>query len=81
MAKLTLQEALHWIDTEPHHNGWAYGPHDNPEGMGLSGLTKRILIPSGLIPENYIRPSNFSKTGRLFELTDAGRAALAEHQP
>lgn len=70
----TPGQVARWLRDNEHHSGAASG--DGGGGLRLSGKTAALIIPAELCAGGWFRASNFDRTGRMFEPTEAGLAAI-----
>lgn len=85
MAKLINQhltvasstaDVMKWILANEHHRGWWTGPMEARTSFYLEGETARLRIPAAIHRPGMMRGADYEKTKRMYEPTDAGRAAL-----
>jgi hypothetical protein len=77
IAKTPL-DVVRWIDANSFHDG-AILKHKGVRGLRLAGHTAAIFISSELASsevDGLYEPSDFDLTGKMFQLTEAGRALL-----
>ncbi|WP_322996451.1 hypothetical protein [Castellaniella sp.] len=73
----TGPEAISWIIQNPHHEGYIRNLKNGSSALVLVGDGQSLVIPKGMTVD-LIRPSNFEKTGRMFEPTKEGWFELAK---
>lgn len=71
----TALDVANWIDRHSFFEGWitTRGGH---RGLALRGNECEIFIPNTIDVEGVYQPSEYDKTGKMYELTEFGRSLL-----
>lgn len=71
-------DVIRWIVENEHHRGYWTGSIEHPREFILEGRSARLCIPVKIHKPGLIQGADYNATGRMYEPTDAGRAALAQ---
>ena len=73
-------DVIRWIVENEHHHGYWTGSPESRAEFCLEGKTKRLRIPARVHKPGLIQGADFKATGRMYEPTASGRAALAQSE-
>lgn len=77
----TTADVMRWIIANEHYEGYWTGPVDNRVALVLKGPTALLTIPADVHVPGMMKPTNYHEKKRMFEPSEAGRAALQEQKP